>query len=322
LQALGVNELLKSEVLAAVNKYRAVISLEPLAALEATTSLKEGMNSAAIAKPKVLKQQAKNDLTALLKILQARMPSQVETRLTEVRKIFETLRSSPHLLASLKRESFLRNGLALIGPDSCPFCDAAWQADLLREHVGLKLEEARQASSLKSELRLAAQPVEEHYRDIDALLVAIQGHSSGLKPSISTVAIQSFRETLTKKRLRLQALDDTEASIASTNSITADRSRDVDTELNALALAIDALPELSKEDAARDQLTLCQDRLESYQKLSERMSRRKRSASRRLKRCVPTATASITFWSLFTLRSKLISARSIRSYITMTRTSS
>jgi recombinational DNA repair ATPase RecF len=266
LQALGINDLLKSEVLSAVNKYRAVISLEPLPSLEANTSLKEEMNSATTAKPKVLKQQAKNDLDALLKILQAPMPQQIGSKLSEVRRIFEALRSSPHLLESLKRESFLRSGLALIGPDSCPFCDADWQADLLREHVGLKLDEARQASSLKSELRLAAQPIEEHYRDIDALLVAIQGHASGLNPSISKVAIQSFREALIKNRLMLQALDDIEASMTSTTSITADRSRDVDTALNALMLVVEALPDLSKEDAARDQLTLCQDRLESYQK--------------------------------------------------------
>ena len=266
LQALGISDLLKTEVLAAVNRYRAVIALEPLTALEASTSLKEGMNSATTAKPKIVKQQARNDLAALLKILQAPVPQQVEIKLSEVRRIFDTLRISPHLLASLKRESFLRSGLALIGPDSCPFCDAGWQADLLREHVGLKLEEARQASSLKSELRLAAQPIEEHYRDIDALIVAIQGHSNGLSPLISKGALQIFRETLAKKKMMLQSLDDVDASIAATTSIAAGRSNNVDTELNALMVAVDGLPDLSKEDAARDQLTLCQDRLESYQK--------------------------------------------------------
>jgi len=257
LQALGITELRKAAVLEAVNAYRAVISLGPLADLEATTSLKQGMSSATARKPKVVKQQASTDLTALIALLDVPLPEAIQENLSQVRKIFETLRASPNLLASLKRESFLRNGLSLIESGACPFCDAEWEQSLLRDHVQGKLDEAKQASSLKDELRMAAQPVEEHYRDIEARIASILGHADGLDSSLSRTALKKFAEDLKDRRAMLQSLNDIETSIRQTTTITGDRSRDVDGELSRLKDAVTALPELSKEDAARDQLTLC-----------------------------------------------------------------
>jgi hypothetical protein len=179
--------------------------------------------------------------------------------------IFETLRDSPSLLASLKRESFLRSGLSLIESGACPFCDAEWERALLRDHVQGKLAEAKQASSLKDELRMAAQPVEEYYRDIEARIVSILGHAEGLDSSLSCTALKKFAEDLKDRRTMLQSLSDIETSIRQTTTVTGDRSGDVDDELSRLKDAVTALPELSKDDAARDQLTICQDRLETYQ---------------------------------------------------------
>ena len=121
IQALGISDLRKSAVLEAVNKKRAVLSLEPLAELEATTSLKEGIPTSGIVKPRVVKQQALRDLAGLSALLEGPVPNETLKHLEQVREIFETLRSSPGLLQSLKREGFLKSGMSLIGPDGLPF---------------------------------------------------------------------------------------------------------------------------------------------------------------------------------------------------------
>ena len=265
-QALGISDLRKSAVLEAVNKKRAVLSLEPLTELEATTSLKEGITPSGATKPRVIKQQAAADVTGLAAVLEKPIPDNISEHLEQVREIFETLRSSPSLLQSLKREDFLSSGMALIGQDGCPFCDAEWAPELLREHVQQKLNEAKQASALRSKLLIAAQPIEEHYKDIEALILSVLGHAQVISSTLSRSALHQFSSDLKERRLTLQSLEDIELSIRNTATITGERTRDVDLELTEVVNAVKRLPDVPTEESTRDQLLLCQDRLESYRR--------------------------------------------------------
>ncbi len=266
LQALQVSELKKAAVLEAVNALRLNISLPPLDDLEATTSLKEGLDSGTTQKPRIVKKQAATDLATLKSLLNDNEPTDVRTGFDDLRRTFQTLKDSPGLLASLRREAFLRTGLSVLNGDACPFCDAVWEQDLLRERVQAKLAEAKQASALKDDLRIAAQPVEEHFREVETRITSIVGQALSLDTSLSTAALKRFAEDLKSRRASLQSLEDIDASIRNTHTIAGDRSRDVDAELSNLSKAVAALPDSSKEDAARDQLTLCQDRLETYRR--------------------------------------------------------
>ena len=277
-QALGIPDLRKSSVLEAVNKKRAILSLEPLAELEATTSLKEGVTAPGIVRPRIVKHQALSDLSGLCSLLENPAPPLVLEHLGQVKQVFETLRSSPSLLQSLKREGFLKSGMGLIGPDGCPFCDAEWEQDLLREHIQQKLNDAKQASSLRGKLMMAAQPVEEHYKDVEARLVSVLSHAEGITPKLSSIAIRQFLADLRERRPSLSSLEDIELSIRNTATTTGERPRDVDLELKALTQAVTQLPDVSAEESARDQLLLCQDRLETYRRAGRSSERAAQNA--------------------------------------------
>ncbi len=219
-QALGIPDLRKSSVLEAVNRKRAILSLEPLAELEVNTSLKEGVTAPGSVKPRIVKQQASSDLSGLCSLLENPAPHLVLDHLGQVKQVFETLRSSPSLLQSLKREGFLRSGMGLIGPQGCPFCDAEWEQDLLREHIQQKLNDAQQASSLRSKLLMAAQPIEEHYKDVEARLVSVLSHAQGITPALSSNALGQFLADLRERRASMSSLEDIDLSIRNTATTT------------------------------------------------------------------------------------------------------
>ena len=87
--ALGIAEATPEAVLAAANVKRAILSLPPLAKLEATTSIRDGLESLAAAAPsRIAKAVAKSDLTALHEAL---MVLRSDEYVVEVRAVVAAL---------------------------------------------------------------------------------------------------------------------------------------------------------------------------------------------------------------------------------------
>ncbi|HEY2234802.1 MAG TPA: AAA family ATPase [Candidatus Angelobacter sp.] len=272
LRALGLPALKKDDVLKAVNARRGLVGLPDLAELDTNTSIKAGLGTSTPApKSKVPKKQAASDLSSLTGKITKAESSTVTAKRNAVTQIIEKLLGSPSLLQSLQREAFLRTGLDLIQEESCPLCDTEWDLQELKQLVNKKLAEAKQASALRNQLTSDSQPLALELRDLETLANTVSNYAKQL--SSSTTAIDTWSTELKSRRKKLTALDHLPKTLENIKAELRVAPDAVAKELEALQPLIDAIPDPSQEDAAKEYLTICQERLDAFREATRQSER-------------------------------------------------
>ncbi|RWM47844.1 MAG: chromosome segregation protein SMC [Mesorhizobium sp.] len=274
LAALGVSEVNKKTVIDAVNPQRALLGLAPLADLGADISLKNGLATTTMSVPgRVPKIQATADLAALKQALETLAASSFKDKCTAAAASATELGKDADSLDGLSRESLLKSALELYDGAACPVCDTPFEPDAFRGHLAEKLNHLDDLGKRRAALEAELKPVLDDLFSAGTALTTMIDHAGLLSPKIDVVALNEFRSTLRARYKQLQKLlplGDTVAVLMAAYAI-----QQLGTELTALEKAIAAIPEPSKQDAARDFLVLAQERLEQL-----RIARQKHSTGK------------------------------------------
>lgn len=268
--ALRVEELKSDLILKAVNQRRKTLGLEALSVLEKDTTLKDGLATAGGAAKKGMdKKTALGELEKLGKLL-LEDPPELSKSISKIVSTLVEFEKNPILIKNLRRQAFLTKGLDFIIEASCPFCDMKWGIEELKAHVLKKIKEAVNAVKAKEAMAGDVLRVRKVAGELDFLLGVAEGYGKTL--SVPDGLFGGWRLALRDLSAQLESLDDVTAARSALKKgwhQVPDEGRKV---LTLIEGKVKELPELSKEEEARDFLTVCQERLEHYRQEKRRHS--------------------------------------------------
>lgn len=268
-RALNLTKLSVAIILKSVNEKRAVLSLPELQELEANTSIKDGIVSAAptVQPSKIAKVNAKADVENLIGKLKEMQSSEFISACTKVSAVVNSLSKDEQYLLSASRESLLQKALSLFDEKVCPVCETPWKSEDFRKHLADKLEHystvTKQRKELEKELLLIISELEA----VRTASASVARYGVLLQPAIDCGAISGYVTGLTYLTTTLNNL----LPLSTTNDALTEASKvpeQVYATLTLLQTAIAALPEPTQQDAARDFLIAGQERLEIFRQAS------------------------------------------------------
>jgi hypothetical protein len=265
LTALQIPEWNTARVLAAVNEKRQQLGLAPLAELNATTSLRDGLATAVAAatQSRIAKVQASADLLELRGLLARLRSAEVTAVRTQVLALLQPLASDPNALGAVQRERFLKMALDYVESDACPVCDTEWDPDELRALVGNKLKRFEEVAGQRAAIEKLCLPLVTLLEQLATSLRTLERYCNQLNPKMNAAAVVAFRELATRHCAIIASLDPLPEALKVINDFLAPTSGALDT-LAAVESAVAAIPSPTEQDAARDYLTVAQERLEAY----------------------------------------------------------
>jgi hypothetical protein len=266
-QHLGFKSPTKTELLAAVNERRALLKLEPLSDLTLGVSIKAGVTAdggKGPANARLSKAGTAADLAAFgERIAEAKSPA-LKTAITDGSAIIVKLTQSPVLLKSIKQKLLVGQGLALIDDNSCPLCDSAWDLKELTAHLEEKLTKATEAAVIMDDLANAIQPVLETLESIALAANKIVQACGNADLAIDAGALREFIAGCNKDRGAIEkACSDPDAlagALEALNRAGKGVPADADKVVAVLKKHVDSLPEISKEDAAKEFLIVAEEK--------------------------------------------------------------
>jgi len=264
LRALGISELTKEKILGTSNAQRAVLNLPALADLTETTSIKDGMATPVPAQPqRIPKAQALADIRAAREALAEIGGEITKTHITEVTTDLNTLASDPAIAASVKKEAFFTTGMELTEAGMCPFCDTPWNLDRLKKHVQAKIAHLEEISLKRQAAETKMVPLIATLRKVQAAINTVVGYAGLTKPPVVTKAARDYSShcgTTVEKLTAFMPLSETITVLTNMPTIPPA----VLAAIGEIEKAVVVLPEPTKQDAAREWLTVAQERLEVW----------------------------------------------------------
>jgi hypothetical protein len=283
--ALKIDKLDRPLVLKKINEQREIIKLPAITELTKDTSFKDGLTipEENKEKPSVRKATVLADLVALQASLKEEEPTELVESRGSVNSILTQLKDDEKALKLARQHGLIKTGLELITEDACPLCDTQWEADALRAHLQKKLLSIEEIDNLIKTLRKDTNII------LQTLVVRIQAiehviqTSQQLKPAIDQKELIEYAAKLkeTEKALNDVFKDnskiDPAITAASTSWWTLETTEQ--TKIDEYQTTINALPDTSVEDNARDTLIVAQDRYEKLLKQSNLAKEKKQQAT-------------------------------------------
>ena len=263
LRALGITEMSREKLLAAVNKQREVLALAPLTELRDTTALNDGLETPLPgAKQRIAKVQAAADLQATRLAVSTIASEETKAKVAAAIGQIDSLLSDPAAASAAARESFYSAGVNLIVEESCPFCDLAWDSAALRAHLQEKVGKLKQIALKRAAIATAISPIVENIRAVQNTVRLAAQHAKLADPPFDFSEIQKYGESCLSKIQALGALNRLAEAKAALSGLTMPL---VASEaLAKLEKIVQGLPEPSKQDAARVWITVAQERIEVW----------------------------------------------------------
>ncbi len=266
--ALKIDKLDRTLVLEKVNEKRQLLGLPALTVLTTDTSFKAGVAvpQEVDKEPALRKSVAQADLSALQTALQDGEPAALVDNRQAAKDALGQIRDDEQALTLARRHNFIKTGLDLVTEDACPLCDTPWKADDLREHLRQKILSAEEIEKLLSQLRTNLNAVLEALAErIQAVERVIQFSKSLESPVPHTetdtylndlreaeTALKDFLEDHSRVVPALRTVSDSWWSPSVAQQICIDECQ----------AAVNALPDTSAADEAREILSVAQDRYE------------------------------------------------------------
>lgn len=280
LRALDMSELTKDNVLAAANAQRSILGLLALTDLSGSISLKDGMATPTPAKPqRIPKTQALADIQAAREALAEITSATISTCVNDVTTDLIVLANDPAVAAGIKRETFYASGMDLIEAGACPFCDTDWDLDVLKKHVQTKIDHLKEVSRKRIAAETKIAPLIDALRKAQAAIKTIVGYSALATPPVVIEAARDYGTDCGTVIDRLSVrLPLTETIMALTKVPIVPQV--VFDDIGTVEKVVTALPEPTKQDAAREWLTVAQERLDVWREAMRRVMTAKEQAQR------------------------------------------
>jgi hypothetical protein len=280
LRALGLAELTTEKVLAAANVQRAILGLPALADLSEAVSLKDGMATPGPAQPqRIPKVQALADTQAAHEVLAEIAGPPTVTWVAEVTTEINSLAADPAVAAGVARETFYSTGMDIIEGDLCPFCDTPWDLDKLKKHVQAKVGHLKELSRKREAAKAKIAPLVALLHRVQGTMDTLVRYAALASPPVAMQKISAYKAHCQVAGDRLSAflpLADTIAALSSVPMVP----QNVLDEIAEFKKMVAGLPEPTKQDAAREWLTLVQERLEVWRDATRKQEAAKNLAQR------------------------------------------
>lgn len=262
--ALGIAEVKATTLLATVNVKRAALNLPTLTKLETTTSIRDGLETQSGASaPKVPKFQARTDIASALVSLKAIKTPETEAAWSSVVDALSALKENEAKLADMTRDGMLATALALFDEQHCPVCETEWEPAEFRAVVETQREQLKAAAAERKRVEELIEPVVITLEGLRPLLRQLAVYARDLPSALSfepfaLVAKEADRRAEVLRKFlplddAIEALDTNWEDVAPALE-----------HLATLSASVEALPEPTDRDAARDFLTVGQERLELW----------------------------------------------------------
>lgn len=283
--ALAISEFHASSILHAVNQRREVLVLVPIATLDANTSLKDGLTtvSAEDAKSKVAKNQAQGSL----KLLQDELSSLSGATFTNTCEVAHSavvkLGKDRKLLDGVSREALIQAALKHFDEEHCPVCDLPWEPAAFRAHLAGKLKHLSEVTAKREALEAQLALIIDRLVAVRGSISAVRVLGALLKEPVDVSCLESAEKTITAQIAQLQKLlplEDTASVIESVRELP-----NISEAVAAITGGVAAIPEPSKQEAARDFLVIAQERLETYRAAAVALKKCQERAERSKKVC-------------------------------------
>lgn len=264
LSALGIPQLSKAAVLIAVNNHRQILGLKAMDDLEATTSLKDGLEttSSATTTSRPPKAQVLADIVQFKCALAALEAPDYETAAMSAIAVAAALSADPAALAGIKHETLLRNALDLYDGQTCPVCDTPFKPESFNTHVAAKLLQLEMVAEQRRALELLVQPILGRIQTVCSCIDILLGHAARLIPPPDISRLSGAKAKLGEQYKTIDTLFPLGPTLAALR-ISHDMAEIADT-MVALESAVALLPEPNKQEASREYLVIAQERLETY----------------------------------------------------------
>ena len=269
LSALNIPKLSTPALLAAVNERRTLLGLAPVVQLDPTTSIKDGMSTMTPAKqaPKIIKADAISRLASFQEQQAALNSTDVQTQCATAQASIAKLLEDEKFLESASSEEFLQSALAAYDEEVCPVCDTSWEPEAFREHVSQKIARHSAAMKQRRALEKELRPIVDRVAQLVSLCTELVAHGAALKPDVDCTLVRDYREHLevvSKGLTAVLPLSKTNDQISSLTLV----QNQLSPTIALLDSGLAALPEPNAQEAARDYLTICQERLHAYREAS------------------------------------------------------
>lgn len=261
--ALGVPQLSRASVLGAVNPMRELLGLAALPDLEAATSLKDGLATAAASgSSRVPKAQAAADMVTLKSVVGTLGSPAYEKACREAATATEILLKDAESLNGVSREALLTAALEQYDGKACPVCDTPFDSTTFHQHIEEELGHLEVVAARRLALEKLISPLMDTVHAAGTALNSIITHASQLTPPIDASALENFKDVLAGRYLQLQKLLPLDETLKVLKGL--HQTHDLAAPLAAIDAAVAAIPEPTKQDAAREFLVVAQERLENY----------------------------------------------------------
>jgi hypothetical protein len=264
LSALEVSQWNTTKVLAAVNARRAVLGLAPLGAITATTSLRDGLAAAGSSAPARLpKAQTVAGLRELREMLTGLISEETKRQCAEGVALLGPLVSDPNALDSVDRERFLRSAVEYVEGEACPVCDTEWNPEELKALIARKLARFDKIARQREAAEKHNEPLVSLLENVGSVLRTVERYGPLLTPKIETKLIEQFRQSIERKTKIIGSLDPMPEAAKLLETFS-DVPPEALATLESIESAVAAIPEPTEQDAARDYLTVGQERLQAF----------------------------------------------------------
>jgi len=280
LRAIDLSELTKEKVLVVVNAQRVILGLSAFTDLTETTSLKDGMSTLGLVQPqRIPKVQAIADIRAAREVITEITSDQIATNVAEVTADLSALASDPAVAASVKRETFYTTGMELIEGGACPFCDNSWDLEELKRHVQVKIDHLEEVSRKRTVAEAKITPLIEVLGNLRTAINTLAGFAALATPPVVIDAVREYGTncgTAVGKLTAFLPLAETITVLTNVRSVP----QGVLDAIGDLEKVVAALPEPTKQDAAKEWLTVAQERLEVWRNAVRKQKAAKEQAQR------------------------------------------
>jgi hypothetical protein len=280
LRALDLTELTKSKLLVAANSQRAILELPPLIDVTKEFSFKDGLaTQAAAQKPQIIKAQALEEIKNVREAIGEILGPDTITKISLAIVTLQGLMRDPLIASGIAREDFYKTGLALIEAESCPFCDTAWDPVKLRSLLKEKITGLEESARKRKAAEALLVPLISFLRKAKTAVDSIVQSAPRAKPPVPIDALTNYSTVCANAMNVLGAFLPLATALSALESYAIVPQALLDT-IAEFEKVVKALPEPTKQDAAREWLTLAQERFEVWQEAKRKLEAAKERADR------------------------------------------
>ena len=264
MSALGIAELKAPTLLAAVNVKRAVLDLPALIKLEATTCVRDGLETQSSASaPKVPKTQAKIDIAGGLASLEAIKMPETKAAWLSVVDALTALKENETKLTDMTRDGMLATALALFDKKHCPVCETEWEPADFRAVVEIQREQLKAAAAERKRIEELIEPVVVALEGLRPMLRQLAVYARDLPTPLAFEPFAVLAKEADRRAEVLRNFLPLDDAISALNPDWEDIELALE-HIAKLSANVEALPEPTDRDTARDFLTVGQERLEAW----------------------------------------------------------